>query len=76
MLKLIGYLMIVAVGGALGLLMANVVYEIWGPTVRFLFDLNSLGDAKVEAAHYCEMVQIWVESGGEHGWPDYRSNCN
>lgn len=23
---------------------------------------------------YCEMVGIWIDSGGEYGWPDYRGN--
>jgi len=25
-------------------------------------------------SQYCEMVTIWHESDGEHGWPDYRNN--
>ena len=28
---------------------------------------------------HCEMVQIWNETGGEYGWPDYNNtahNCN
>ena len=23
---------------------------------------------------YCEMVGIWIETGGEYGWPDYRGS--
>lgn len=23
---------------------------------------------------YCEMVQIYIDSKGEYGWPDYRGN--
>ena len=24
---------------------------------------------------YCEMVQIWNQTNGEHGWPDYNNNA-
>jgi len=24
--------------------------------------------------HYCNMVQVWEDSNGEHGWPPYRKN--
>lgn len=23
---------------------------------------------------YCEMVELYVESNGEYGWPDYQQN--
>lgn len=25
---------------------------------------------------HCEMVQIWNETGGEYGWPDYNNTAH
>ena len=36
--------------------------------------LVSMLDATEPVDPYCEMVSIWIESGGEYGWPDYRGN--
>lgn len=36
--------------------------------------LVSMIDAPEPVDPYCEMVGIWIESGGEYGWPDYRGN--
>lgn len=27
-------------------------------------------------ADYCEMVELYKSSGGEHGWPPYQGECN
>lgn len=35
-------------------------------------------DRKQMDAHYCEMVKLYKNSGGENGWPDYEGiyqNC-
>jgi len=29
-------------------------------------------DHKQMEAHYCDMVQMHKDSGGENGWPDYK----
>lgn len=29
-------------------------------------------DEKQMASHYCEMVKLFKDSGGENGWPDYK----
>ena len=29
-------------------------------------------DHKQIEAHYCDMVQMHRDSGGENGWPDYK----
>lgn len=29
-------------------------------------------DHKQMDAHYCDMVQMHKDSGGENGWPDYK----
>lgn len=33
-----------------------------------------LSNAPEPVDPYCEMVGIWIETGGEFGWPDYRGN--
>lgn len=33
-------------------------------------------DQDLELKHYCEMVQIYRESDGEYGWPDYDNRAN
>jgi hypothetical protein len=30
-----------------------------------------LEDEQRQAAQYCEMVQLWKQSGGQAGWPAY-----
>ena len=32
-------------------------------------------EAEVQDAHYCEMVALHKESGGEYGWPAYKGEC-
>jgi len=34
-------------------------------------------EEKRQQESYCEMVEIWDESGGEYGWPPYdgREGC-
>jgi len=27
-----------------------------------------------EEAQYCEMVDVWQDTDGEYGWPDYNRN--
>jgi len=29
-----------------------------------------------EQQNYCEMVDIWNDTQGEYGWPDYNDNFN
>ena len=33
-------------------------------------------EAERHAEQYCEMVEIYHESGGEHGWPPYNGECD
>jgi len=28
-----------------------------------------------QAEQYCEMVEIWAETGGDAGWPPYNGKC-
>jgi len=32
-------------------------------------------DQIAERQHYCEMVDLHRESGGEYGWPPYKGEC-
>jgi len=31
-------------------------------------------EAQAEIDRYCEMIEAWKTSDGEHGWPDYNGN--
>ena len=42
--------------------------------VLFAALLVSMISAPEPVDPYCEMVGIWIETGGEYGWPDYRGN--
>ena len=33
-------------------------------------------EAERQRAQYCEMVELWHESGGDAGWPPYEGECN
>ena len=36
----------------------------------------SYEDEIIAENHYCSMVSIYESSGGQHGWPPYRSEIN
>lgn len=38
--------------------------------------INAPDDQDLELKHYCEMVQIYRESDGEFGWPDYNNRAH
>jgi len=29
----------------------------------------------IQRQHYCDMVQIYKDSGGQYGWPAYDGEC-
>jgi len=33
-------------------------------------------EAQAQLDRYCDMVDAWQDSGGEHGWPPYRKDEN
>ena len=37
---------------------------------------NAPDDQDLELKHHCEMVQIYRESKGEFGWPDYNNTAH
>lgn len=38
--------------------------------------LTQPDDQDLELKHYCEMVQIYRDSNGEFGWPDYNNTAH
>ena len=32
-------------------------------------------EAEAQSKEYCQMVELWHESGGENGWPPYKGEC-
>jgi len=32
-------------------------------------------DKRQERERYCQMVDMWNETGGEYGWPPYKGEC-
>jgi len=32
-------------------------------------------EAEAQSKEYCQMVELWRESGGENGWPPYKGEC-
>lgn len=57
------------VEGALIILMAILV-ALWA-----LWLLESK-QPDMQAAQYCEMVELYKTSGGENGWPDYNGTAS
>lgn len=37
--------------------------------------LTGKPEQQAEYNHYCEMVEIYKDSGGEYGWPPFRGEC-
>lgn len=35
---------------------------------------NDHQEAVLAEAHYCKMVKLFNDTGGENGWPDYKEN--
>jgi len=54
--------LIYAIGAALFLAMMSIVGNM------------NAEDKRQERERYCEMVDIYNETGGEYGWPPYRDN--
>lgn len=45
----------------------------------FLIGLGITGEgdireAEVQSREYCEMVELYISSEGENGWPDYKNS--
>jgi len=32
-------------------------------------------DKRQERERYCQMLELWNETGGEYGWPPYKGDC-
>lgn len=38
--------------------------------------IDAPDDQDLTLKHHCEMVQIYRDSGGEYGWPDYNNTAH
>ncbi|UZT28615.1 hypothetical protein pD_gene0008 [Vibrio phage 033B] len=48
-----------------------IVYVVVIGALALVMAMDST-DQRTEQEHYCLMVQAYVETDGEHGWPDYK----
>ncbi len=39
------------------------------------FAYEQRSEQQVQRDHYCEMVEIYKQSGGQYGWPAYDGEC-
>jgi len=49
-----------------------------GLALLALYGLVGNGDVQDEQAQrdrYCDMIELWAETGGDAGWPPYNGNC-
>ena len=49
-----------------------------GLALLALYGLVGNGDVQDEQAQrdrYCDMVELWDQTGGEAGWPPYNGKC-
>ena len=49
-----------------------------GLALLALYGLVVNGDVQDEQAQrdrYCDMIELWAETGGDAGWPPYNGNC-
>ena len=38
--------------------------------------VDAQDDQDLDLKHHCEMVGIYTQSNGEHGWPDYNNTAH
>ena len=49
-----------------------------GLALLAVYGLVGNGDVQDEQAQrdrYCDMIELWAETGGDAGWPPYNGNC-
>lgn len=60
--------------------MSKHVLTLYALVVLVLFavlaTINAPDDQDLTLKHHCEMVQIYRDSGGEYGWPDYNNTAH
>ena len=50
-----------------------------GLALLALYGLVGNGDVQNEKAQrdrYCDMIELWAETGGDAGWPPYKGDCD
>jgi hypothetical protein len=58
------------------LLVAKFTFVLVSLLVIGVVAINAPDDQDLELKHHCEMVQIYRESAGEFGWPDYNNTAH
>lgn len=51
----------------IGLMILTVILGIVGK--------SDFSEVEHQAREYCEMVELYKQSGGENGWPPFRGEC-
>jgi len=49
-----------------------------GLALLAVYGLVGNGDVQDEQSQrdrYCDMIELWAETGGDAGWPPYNGNC-
>ena len=55
-------------------------YQVIGLLVVLVIAMGLVGtddyeEAKRQEQLYCDMVQLWKQTNGEHGWPAFNGEC-
>jgi hypothetical protein len=52
---------------------AGVIMIVLTSTAFVLSDTTDLEVQQIEGDTYCEMHQLWIDTDGDFGWPDYKN---
>ena len=51
----------------------SVIMIVLTSTAFVLSDTTDLEVQQIEGDTYCEMHQLWIDTDGDFGWPDYKN---
>ena len=51
----------------------GVIMIVLTSTAFVLSDTTDLEVQQIEGDTYCEMHQLWIDTDGDFGWPDYKN---
>jgi len=51
----------------------SVIMIVLTSTAFVLSDTTDLEVQQIEGNTYCEMHQLWIDTDGDFGWPDYKN---
>jgi hypothetical protein len=55
------------------ILATGVIMIVLTSTAFVLSDTTDLEVQQIEGDTYCEMHQLWIDTDGDFGWPDYKN---